>query len=164
MVTLTSTVNEAKVWLRENFDKGECCPVCNQFVKLYRRNLNSAMAYSLILLDRYFRTSSDEWVHAPSYLRSMKARDRDLGYLKFWGVIEEKPCEREDGGKHAGFYRITEDGKRFVAGTTRLPKYIFLYNRELIQRPSPKTVDIREALGTKFNYNELMGKYAQEEE
>jgi hypothetical protein len=157
MVTLTSTVEEAKVWLRGNFDKGACCPVCRQFVKLYRRKLNSAMAYSLILVDRYFRKpDAEEWLHTPTYMRSMKARDRDMGYLKYWELIEEKPAKRDDGGKHAGYYKITDLGKEFVARRARVKKYLFLYNGELVSRPDERSVDIVEALGSRFNYQELM--------
>lgn len=42
------TIEEAKQLLKDNWEKGIECPCCTQFVKLYKRPLYSAQAYSLI--------------------------------------------------------------------------------------------------------------------
>ena len=55
-----------------------------------------------------------------------------------------------------GFYKITELGKKFVAREVSVPMYIFLYNGATVKRLDTETIDIYEALGEKFNYNELM--------
>lgn len=151
------TLEEAKAWLRERFDNGAVCPCCNQYVKLYKRKLNSFMAYALILIDRYFRQAeAEEWLHVPSYLIEQNAPDRECAKLRYWGLIEECPADRPDGSPHAGFYKITELGKSFVNRKVRVPRYIYLYNKEPVKRKDDDTIDIYEALGEKFSYNELM--------
>jgi len=156
--TDTRTLEEAKKWLRERFEQGAECPCCKQYVKLYKRKLNSFMAYALLLIDRYFRQpDAKEWLHVPSYLVEQNATDRECAKLRYWGLIEEMPEGREDGSPHAGFYKITDLGKQFVARTIRVPMYIHLYNGSIVRRPDAETIDIYEALGEKFNYNELMG-------
>ncbi|HWY36093.1 MAG TPA: hypothetical protein VNX68_15720, partial [Nitrosopumilaceae archaeon] len=42
------TVEEAKKFLRKNFDLGVNCPCCGQLVKNWRRKLDSRMARALI--------------------------------------------------------------------------------------------------------------------
>jgi hypothetical protein len=126
-------------------------------VKLYKRKLNSFMAYALLLIDRYFRQpNAKEWLHVPSYLIEQNATDRECAKLRYWGLIEEMPEGRDDGSPHAGFYKITELGKRFVAREVTVPMYIHLYNGEVVKRRDFETIDIYAALGEKFNYSELM--------
>lgn len=152
-----ASLEEAKQWLRDRFDEGASCPCCNQFVKLYRRKLNSFMAYALILIDRYFRQSNaNEWLHVPSYLIEQNAPDRECAKLRYWGLIEECTGGRPDGSPHAGFYKITELGKSFVRRDVRVARYIFLYNKHPVKREEWETIDIYEALGEKFSYEELM--------
>lgn len=154
------SLEEAKQWLRERFENGAVCPCCNQYVKLYKRKLNSFMAYALLLIDRYFRQpDAKEWLHVPSYLIEQNATDRECAKLRYWGLIEEMPEGRDDGSPHAGFYKITELGKQFVARTVRVPMYVHLYNGNPLKRPAAETIDIYEALGEKFNYNELMATH-----
>lgn len=154
----TRTLEEAKQWLRERFEDGAHCPCCNQYVKLYKRKLNSFMAYALLLIDRYFRQpDAKEWLHVPSYLIEQNAPDRECAKLRYWGLIEEQPGGRDDGNPHSGFYKITDLGKEFVARKARVPMYVFLYNGKPLRRPDTETIDIYEALGEKFNYSELMG-------
>jgi len=151
------TVEEAKQWLRARFDHGATCPTCNQHVKLYKRKLNSFMAYALLLIDRYFRQpDAKDCLHVPSYLISQNATDRECAKLRYWGLIEEMDKVRDDGSVHAGYYRITELGKKFVNRQVRVPMYVFLYNGSPVKRADVETIDIYEALGEKFNYNELM--------
>ncbi len=173
-VAKDASLEEAKVWLREQFEKkGARCPCCQQFVKLYKRRLNASMAYVLILLYRYDQRhggarngTQDPWVHVPSYLveassaniRRAAAIRGDWAKLKYWGLIEELDTKREDGSKRAGYYRITERGKGFVLGNFKVPPYIFLYNEKVLDRPvaADEWITIGEALGKKFDYTELM--------
>ena len=49
-LTTQNTIQEAKNFLKENFEKGCICPTCNKIVKKYVRPLNSVMARMLIRL------------------------------------------------------------------------------------------------------------------
>lgn len=156
-----ASLEEAKAWLRERFEDGAQCPCCDQRVQLYKRPLTSSMMYVLVELHRYFSGSHAEpWVHVGRYMSEKNVpeaiRGGDFAKMRFWGLIEEKPEIRDDGSPRAGYYRITDLGKRFVRGEVRVPAYVFLYNEKPVKREVTETVSIQEALGKKFNYRELM--------
>lgn len=156
------TLEEAKQWLRARFEDGAECPCCTQFVKLYKRKLNSSMALAAVYIYKYFQShQSAEWLHVPSYLSRITTgatvRGGDWAKLRYWGLIEDQKGVRTDGSERVGNYRITNNGKLFVAGDLRVPKHMFLYNGELQKRRDTETTSIEEALGEKFSYSELMG-------
>jgi hypothetical protein len=168
------TLEEAKELLRDKFEEGASCPCCGQNVKLYKRKLNSAMAYTLILLHRYFRDArAEKWLHVPSYLNSISLPPRvsasirgDWAKLRFWGFIQDMPGERADKSKRAGYWRITDVGRQFAKGEVLVPSHVYIYNQkpfENRQRRHKKQISIYEALGERFSYEELMrgGGYGQ---
>lgn len=141
------TLDEAKEELQSRLDKGATCPCCGQFAKIYNRKLNSAMAYSLILVAKYFDANPwEEWLHVERYL-SRKTRATDFYKLKFWNLIEE--------GK-SSHWKILPLGYSFVNNLVLVPKKASIYNNMLIE-PSSSTTTIIEALGSHFKYAELMG-------
>lgn len=71
-----------------------------------------------------------------------------------WGLIEEEPIVRPDGGR-AGWWRITPFGQQFVLGNSTVPKYARLYDGRCLGLEGVP-VTIRDCLGTKFNYADLM--------
>ena len=158
-VELDDTIAEGKAFLRENAEKGTECPCCGQFVKIYRRKLNSAMACALVYLYKRENREADEgWIHVENYLKSQNipASIRgDFPKLRYWGLIEQFEGQREDGSTRVGLYRITEKGELFVEGQLAVNKYILLYNQKLLGRDGDATT-IQDALGDKFNYEELM--------
>lgn len=157
----STTLEEAKQWLRERFSDGAKCPCCDQFVKLYKRKLNSSMAHGLILIYKFFENNDDEWLHVPSYLSrissSATVRGGDWSKLRYWGLIEGEKGTRDDGSERVGTYRITGRGKQFVLSQIHVPKHVYLYNQNPVSRDDGETITIKEALGEKFNYAELMG-------
>jgi len=158
----TRTLEEAKKWLRERFEDGAECPCCKQYVKLYKRKLNSSMAYALVAIYKYFNANpNDEWLHVPSYLSrimsSATIRGGDWSKLRYWKLIEAQKAIRDDGSERVGNYRITDEGKKFVQGLIRVPKHVYLYNQQPVKRRDEETTSIQDALGQDFNYNELMG-------
>src|SRR4029078_7026903 len=134
------TLLDAKKWLRGRFGKGASCPCCNQFVKLYKRKLDTSMAYVLLLMECYFRgDQAAEWLHVPSYISEMVAdnprravaiRGGDWAKMKLWGLIEEKPDLREDGSSRVGFWKLTPLGKQFAAKQVKVHSHVFVYNGE----------------------------------
>lgn len=148
---MTITLAEAKKATFARAVKGTHCPCCGQNVKVYRRNLNRSMAWALIYM---YRKYGQGWVHVPS-TGHLARLGGDWAKMAFWGVIEEKDEQKDDGNPHAGYWRLTALGSRFVLGQ-RLKKYVYIYNNQDLQQPSPETVSIREALGKKFDYAELM--------
>lgn len=156
----TATLEEAKVQLQQQLMNGTHCPCCAQFCKIYRRPITSTMAWSLILIYRFFQANPNEpWLHVPDYLVKVKADSSvaggDVAKLRFWDLLQRKVDVRPDGSDRVGYYRITEPGRNFVEGRSAVPKYIFTYNQGVLHRSSEMTT-IQEALANKFNYNDLM--------
>lgn len=144
------TIKQAKDYLRANWAKGVVCPCCTQFVKLYKRKLNSGMAITLIRIYRY----SMGWVPVKDFLRLNKWHNgHDWTLLRFWGLMEEK--QHEPGENSSGQWKITAKGINFVLNQTTVPKRLLMYNQSGYGFEGGET-SITEALGNKFNYQELM--------
>lgn len=142
------TLAEAKDWLRERVDHGAHCPCCTQHAKIYRRKLNSRMAWGLIRL--YRATDGTEWGHLPT----IAGDGCEVGKLRYWGLVIEEAEARPDGGR-SGWWQLTGNGRAFVKGRLAVPKYARIYDgRCLGLRGEPVT--IRDCLGERFNYDELM--------
>lgn len=81
--------------------------------------------------------------------------------LRHWGLIEEHVEKREDGGR-AGVWRVTLTGEAFLLRHgASVPQYAVVYNDECL-RLEGEQVTIRDALGSAFDYDELMNTYAQD--
>ena len=142
------TLGEAKLWLSTKVDKGVRCPCCNRYGKIYRRHLNAGMAISLI---RLYQRAGQDYAHIPTVI---DARSREEAKMRWWGLLEDEGALREDGGR-AGWWRVTERGKRFVYRELWVPKYALEYQNTLLQLCGPY-IDIVDSLGSNFNYDELM--------
>jgi hypothetical protein len=147
------TVREAKMDHYDRLETGELfrCVVCNQHSKVYDRKIFSTMARHLI---KAYRKNGTDW-----FMKNTTIKDQsgNWGKLALWGLIEEDLRRKEDGGR-SGQWRVTELGAKFVLDRVRVPKTIRTYNAEIWEVILDPTVSIRDALGTEFNYNELMGR------
>jgi hypothetical protein len=144
------TLADAQKWLAERVKGGARCPCCNQFTKVYRRQINSGMARSLIAM--YLHGPQGQWVHLPT---QVGARSREEGKLRYWGLVEEQvTVQRVDGGR-AGYWRLTPAGRTWVTGQSTVHKYVAVYNNIVLESYGEQ-VSITDALGTRFNYTELM--------
>lgn len=155
-----ATLAEAEQWVRENGAEGVICPCCHQVAKVYKRKLNRAMAYSLIVLYRLSGEADEAgFIDVPRALAKHNLvavlRSREYQKLRYWGLAEAKGEKRDDGGK-AGKYRITETGMLFVVGNLAVPRHVYLYNGAVMSLDTTEKITIREALGDRFNYDELM--------
>lgn len=144
------TLSEAREWLRKQVDDGAKCPCCTQFSKVYRRKINAGMASGLITM---YRTYGLAWGHVPS-TADLSRLGGELARLRMWGLVEESPEPRDDGGR-AGWWRVTAAGERFVRGQERVPKYARVYDGRCLGLDGD-LVSVRDALGTRFDYDELM--------
>ena len=142
------TIAEARSWLRELVDDGAHCPVCTQFAKTYRRKIHATMARDLI---HVYRKVGTDWFH----VRVIGGHPGDFAKLVYWRLIEPDEGVREDGSTRTGWWRITHAGVAWLSGRTRLPKYARIYDGRCMNLyGDPQT--IRDALGARFNYDELM--------
>jgi len=144
------TIDEARAVLRANIDKGMKCPCCTQMVKMYRRPMSAGMAVALIAIHR--AAPAGAWVD----VKTIDVRGGDYAKLRYWGLLEMYPQTPDQATRHAGLWRVTDKGRLFVTGALSVPKYARVFDERpkgLVGSP----VDIKQALGTKFNYQELMG-------
>lgn len=157
-----TTIAEAKEQLRQVADKGFRCPCCNRFAKVYTRKITSAMAIGLIKMYRATVTvPAAQWIHLEDFFKSFpdlpSSIRGDVPKLRFWGFIEPRGEETEDGNPNSGFYRITSAGMKFVELGGTIHSHVRIYdNRFLGVSSKAKQINICEALTAKFNYVALM--------
>jgi hypothetical protein len=117
---------------------------------MYKRRINAGAARGLITM---YHLYGREWGHLPT-TATLARLGGEFARLKLWGLVEEATEKREDGGR-AGYWRITSRGELFLKGKISVPKYVKVYDGKGFGFEGDPVM-IREALGTKFNYDELM--------
>lgn len=131
------------------------CPACGRYCKVYHRKLHSGIARQLIALHRFASTMLEgEFVHS-SAIRKVCGGYADFTLAKHWGLVRARVNISEPNKKDNGYWQLTADGVAFVRGHIEIAKYLYLFDDQAIGQ-SEETVDIREVLGKKFNYAELM--------
>jgi hypothetical protein len=151
------TLGDARKWLKDRVYAGERCPCCHQFSKVYRRAINNTQARALVVI---YRTVGDGWGHLPDLRMALAPHhSNEEPKLRYWGLLEEELTVRPDGGR-AGWWRVTALGEQWVSEDVSIPKYVHIYDGERIGQPFGEPTTIRDALGTKFNLDELMGRTA----
>lgn len=154
-ITDMHLVKDAKKYITENFEEGVVCPCCDQFVKLYRRQINVTMAKMLI---KFYQMNQDEqrWYHISEITGSENTSGGDFAKLRFWGLVEEMEKDPDDTEtRTSGMWRITERGKLFARGELMVERYARIFNQKLY-RMEGEMIDIRHSLGKRFDYEELM--------
>lgn len=141
------TLEEAKQFLRNNWEKGVECPCCTQHVRLWKHSINSAIARTLIAM---YRKNGTDWVHIMKdiHLTTM------YGIAEFWELIVPK-TENDEDKKSSGYWKLTERGRQFVTAQIIIPRYKWVFENK-VRRTSTDYVGIGDCLGKKFNYRELM--------
>ena len=147
----------------DNREEGCQCKICDQNVKLYKRNFNSAM--SLVMIKIAEETKALEgfqtpiWIQVENLLKAApdipSTARGDFPKAVHWGLLEKQKGERDDGSNRMGWYQITRKGIDFVDGRITIPKWVQIYNNEVVGF-AEEHITIQEALGTKFNYNEMI--------
>jgi hypothetical protein len=144
---------------REQLRAGFTCPHCGRYGQEYKRKLNSGMAASLIWLVKFYESRKplgvDFWVNVQENGTRQVLTSREIGKLQYWGLAELKPNLDEPDKKESGLWRPTGKGIDFVYNRTRVPSHVFVYDDKVLEF-STETVNVQDALGTKFSYADLM--------
>lgn len=152
----TATLGEVKAELREHWKTdGIVCAACTQLVNLYPRPIHSTMVYLLVRLFLLDRARPDFYHVKDIYDHRAGNGSNDFAKFKMWEMIEQKPKVKGQKGRTSGFWRITEKGKAFVRGEITIPLHALVFNKKCYGF-SGQTVSIQEALGIKFDYDQLM--------
>jgi len=70
-------------------------------------------------------------------------------------LLEKKKENREDGSNRNGYYKITGRGIAFIIGEFTVKESVLIYNNT-VEGFEGKEITIKDALGVRFNYDELM--------
>lgn len=135
------------------------CPCCGRLGKLYRRTLSSGMARTLLVIYRHAEATQPPggWVAVSELGDSGVLRSREHHRLRFWDLLEPHvDSHRTADANSRDMWRITEHGKAFARDEIRVPKAVYVYDNTPWRFDEDQRVSIREALGTKFNYAELL--------
>lgn len=148
------TLATARAELHSKLNDGVRCPCCDQFAKRYKRKLSSSMAAGLIwIVGRH--ASVGDWIDVPATAPKWLVKTAgDFSKLAHWDFIRARP--NDDTKKRcSGQWQPTIHGRDFAKGLVSAAKHIYIYNNE-ITGFSEERVTIREALGDRFDYAELM--------
>jgi len=154
-------LQDVKEYLRRNIEKGARCPCCNQFAKIYTRSLNSAMVAGLEEFTRFTQDRPEGWAHITEVIDAsplFAKVARSFAKLAYWNFIEERFKESDNGDtRTSGWWRITAQGKLFLAGKLNVSKCIRLYDGKFLGFTGPD-VGINDCHDSRFNYSELMAR------
>jgi hypothetical protein len=103
-----------------------------------------------------YRAAGTGWAHVPSVHPSLAGNGGDLSKLRYWGLVVEFDATRDDGGR-PGLWRITDLGERFVLGRVTVPSHAVVFLARLL-RLDGDDMTVRDALGERFDYDELMAE------
>jgi len=129
--------------------RDEYCPCCGTQIRVWKKAIISTAVASLVRLVALYR---GEPLHHDDFTVLLK--DRNFSQLKLWGLIT--PAVNDDPMKRSsGRWSPTLRGVSFVRGEIKIEKYAVTKHNTLWRLDGPM-VGIREALGSRFDYRELL--------
>jgi len=142
------TINEAKLYLKNNFEKGATCPCCDQFVKAYKRIFNNNMARALALIYT-LSNKGEKYIHVQKEFQILKLRATTMDYIQLerWKMIKPHPSI-------TGYWTITEIGILFLTDKYKAASFVLVYNNKTYAYSS-EIVSIKEVIKIKFSYEDL---------
>jgi hypothetical protein len=149
------TLSDARRDLLANLDDGVECECCGQYSKRYRRKLNSGMARVLVWLVRECSKLNGGWVNVAESAPTFVRRSNEVSRLVWWGLVEERPNDEDPTRRSSGIWRPTRRGIAFANGNASVQERVVLYNNRC-EGFEGDLITIRDALGSKFDYDELM--------
>jgi hypothetical protein len=141
---------QAQEELRAKVQGGTTCPGCGQHAQVYRRRLNSGMAFALVLLASEARKQPQEAYHVRNLLLRHGFHTGDYCYLVHWNVLSRRKPQGEE-QYPTGFFRLTSKGRAFALGQRELPSAVWLYGEQVLGF-SPERVGVERALGSKARH------------
>lgn len=148
----TATVGEARQRLREDCFKGTNCDVCRQRVQMYKYTINGTAVADLINLYNLTGGKTKDFRHVNEF---SNLASRSFTKLKHWGLIEDSVNE-DTAKRTSGMWAMTDKGRAFVLGQIMIPDRVILFNKQAYNPQEKNEITVEEALGKKFNYQELI--------
>jgi len=153
---MDDTLKEMRdLWSATIEKDGGYCPCCDRWGKIYRRSLNATMARQLMWLVQA-RDRGDGWVHVPSTAPAWLLRTPQLPTLALWDLVEGAPSMTKLAS--SGLWKPTEKGIAFAQNALSVQRYVYAYNNKRVDSDG-ENISILDALGSKYNYHEIMANY-----
>lgn len=158
---MITSIDEAKQYLKDNWEDGCACPACGQHVQLYDYKLFATSAYALLLLYKLDKEFPREiYFHISRYAEAGegKIRSPHFAELRFWGLIAKRDAVAKDPTKKSsGYWCITAKGKSFIEGDITVPSRILVFNNKFRGfSDKAEQIAIRKAFDNKFDYTEII--------
>lgn len=151
LYTLEEAAAILKADVKSKLLEGSECPTCTQFAKLYPVKVPAVAVKDLIRLYNLVNGEAWEYQHVNEFAN---LASRSFAKLAFWELIEAEANE-DTAKRTSGMWCLTSLGKQFVEQSVKIPNRAYIYDSQR-RAYSKDLVDIKTALGNKFNYEELM--------
>ena len=146
-------LSEAKKAFRKAIGgDGMHCPCCGKWGKVYGYKINATIARGLIWM--HHNEDESGWVNIQEGPRWL-LRSKSLSTAKHWGLIERKAKDPAMDLHFSGIWRLTTKGIAFIKGRITVEEKAFVFDDEVVMFSKAHT-NIKDALGKKFSYEELM--------
>lgn len=140
---------------RELREEGETiCPCCKQLRRTYHRTLHATMARQLILA--YRLGAENDYIHTSQLVPKGATGSGDFTKARYWDLITPAEDDPDEARHHPkGKWRLTSIGVDFVKNLRSIPRACTVLDDQVLAFDAELT-NIAEALGTKFDFAELM--------
>lgn len=126
------TIAGAKREIEDALNDGSTviCPITGKVIAVYRRGLHGGQVACLRRLARASRELGRTYVHI-KYITGR--RDGEFSKMAAWGLIEAlKPANKLEAEKVQGWWKITDLGRRWLAGRCRVPRQMAIIGNTVI--------------------------------
>ena len=149
----------SKDYLKVLQGDGGNCPCCKRFGKYNGFTITHKNAQALVWI--YRSGDKDGWVNTANDAPREFMRAKTFTNMRYWGLIEPYPNDSKE-IKGSGYWRITQKGVDYISGKMRLPKKVFIYNRQLVGF-GEQQVYFKECFKEYFNLEEAMSSQFNKE-
>lgn len=147
------TVERTKKYLEDNRKDGVECPACGVFYREYKWTFYSTAARGLILLNRL--GGAEDYVFTGDLKQKYGFKGQgDCSRWRFFGLATEDRDRKSNTGR-AGYWKLTPLGVDFINGRATIPKKVYVVHSKPTRSEGPH-VTVQQALGKRFDYDELM--------
>lgn len=129
--------------------EGGCCPVCGKFGKVYKYKLSQSLALALKWIGDH--GADDGWVDVQTKGPRWMLRSKTYPLLSHWGFIEAQAAR-------SGIWRLTEEGRDFLAGFEVAPCAVYVYDNKVMALDA-ENITFRGCFGLRFDFDELMSDH-----
>jgi len=153
--SVSDSIFEGKQYVQKGMKNGGVkCPCCGKKAKIWTRGITSSMAKSLINLVRRYLKERKAYHISQFYAKTSGSWGGDFALMRHWGLIEGV-YDPKTGKRIQAMWTPTDKGIDFVLGKIRVIRSADTYNGKILAWSEDK-VDIRDALGNKFDYDKLV--------